>query len=182
MKVEMAKRASAPADKSLIDFDAPRTAARIASDGGNAGAAAKIVDGAKGKVLEVAIQPGPEDYPGIFIKPEGATWDLSNFGHVEARCINTGTKKLDLNLRVANLGDWREGPWNCEQLSLEPGASGTVSVIFGYSYGRKLGYALKPGAISDILIFTGKATEPLSFRVESLVAGGPAGEKVYPLR
>ena len=160
--------------KPLIDFSAPGAAARIVSEGGNAGASAKIVDG---KVLEVAIQPGPAGYPGIFIKPAGAAWDLSGFGHVEARVVNTGARKLSINLRVDNPGDWRVSPWNMEQLSLEPGASGTVSVIFGYSYDHKPGYALKPGAISGILIFTGKATEPLSFRVESLIAAGPVGEK-----
>jgi beta-glucanase (GH16 family) len=50
-------------------------------------------------------------------------------------------------------------------------------VIFGYSYGRKPGFPLKPGAIVNLLLFTGKANETESFRVESIVAAGAAGEK-----
>jgi len=137
----------------------------------------QIVDGTKGKALAVTIKPGPADYPGVAVRPEGQAWDLSAFGHVEARIVNTGARKLGLNLRVDNAGDWRANPWNTEQIYLEPGAAGTVSVIFGYAYGRKPGYALKPGAVTNILLFTTKTNEQLSFRVESLVAAGPAGEK-----
>ena len=42
--------------------------------------------------LVVNIQPGKEGYPGVSLKPEGAAWNLSAFGHVTARVINLGTK------------------------------------------------------------------------------------------
>ncbi|MGD0088530.1 MAG: glycoside hydrolase family 16 protein [Planctomycetota bacterium] len=170
-------RAEEAQNKPLIDFSAPGAEARIASQEGNSGAEFKIADGAKGKVLEITIKAGPAGYPGVSIKPEGTAWDLSAFGHVEARVVNTGAKAVGVNIRVDNPGDWHDNPWNCEQLWLDPGASGTLSVIFGYSYGRKPGFALKPAAINNILIFTGKAKEQESFRIESLVAAGPAGEK-----
>ncbi|HEY3320394.1 MAG TPA: glycoside hydrolase family 16 protein [Planctomycetota bacterium] len=163
--------------KPLIDFGAPGADARIASDGGNAGATFKIADGPKGKALEISIQPGPANWPGITIKPDGAAWDLSAFGRVEAHVTNTGASKVGLNLRVDNAGDWRDNPWNTESVELAPGASGTITVIFGFSYGRKPGYALKSAAVSNLLLFTTKAKEPLSFRVDSIVATGPAGEK-----
>lgn len=125
----------------------------------------------------VAIAPGTESYPGVALKPEGgAPWDLSAYGHVAARVTNLGAKPLTLALRVDNAGDWRDNPWNTESITLAPGASGVVTVIFGRSYGHKPGYALKPAAVVGLLLFAGKSDAPQSFRIESLTAGGPAGE------
>ena len=126
--------------------------------------------------LVVTIAPGQEGYPGISIKPDGASWDLSNFGHVEARVVNSGAKPLSLSLRVDNDGNWQDNPWNTESATLKPGEAGSVTTIFGYSYGRKPGYALKSSAVSNILFFAGKSDEAQSFRIESLTASGPAGE------
>jgi len=127
----------------------------------------------------VTIQPGNGNYPGVELKPEGDTpWDLSAFGHVEARVANTGSEALALCLRVDNEGDWRNEPWNAEQIKLRPGAAGTVSVIFGSSYGHRAGYALKPAAVAKIVLFAVKSEAVQSFRVESLAAAGHAGEKL----
>ncbi|MDQ2688081.1 MAG: hypothetical protein M3Y28_09470, partial [Armatimonadota bacterium] len=125
----------------------------------------------------VTIQPGKEAYPGVSVKPEGTSWDLSAFGHIEARVTNMGTQPLSLALRVDNAGDWKDNPWNTESISLGPGKSATVTTTFGYSYGKKPGYALKPGAVVNILLFVGKSDAVQSFRIESLTADGPAGEK-----
>jgi len=126
----------------------------------------------------VNIQPGDAGYPGVNLKPVGAeTWDLSAYGYVEARITNTGAGKLGFNLRVDNAGDWHAQPWNCEQVWLKPGETGTVRVIFGFSYGHNPGYALKQGAVTNIAMFTGKSAVAQSFRIESLTAGGAAGEK-----
>ena len=126
--------------------------------------------------IKVVITPGSDGYPGVTLKPSGASWNLSRFGHVEARVVNTGDKPLSIALRVDNAGDWKEAPWNTESVTLEPGKSGTVTTIFGYSYGYKPGYALKPAAIVSLMLFTGKAETAQSFRLESLEAGGVAGE------
>lgn len=163
--------------KPLIDFGAADVLSRISSEGGNAGATAKIVESPQGKTLEVTIPPGPGNYPGISIKPDGAAWDLSAFGHVEARIANISAKPLNISLRVDNNGDWRDNPWNSESSTIKPGATGTVSVIFGYSYGRKPGYALKSNAVSGLMLFTGKLTEAVTFRVDAILAAGPAREK-----
>lgn len=128
--------------------------------------------------VEVTIQPGKAGYPGVTLKPDGAeTWDLSKYGHVEARIKNTGTKTLSLSLRVDNAGDWHESPWNTESASIKPGATGTVKVIFGFSYGLKPGYALKSNAVANLLLFCKKSEAAQSFVVESIAAAGQAGEK-----
>ena len=165
--------------KMLLEVSAPDAAKRLTPSLGaesQASVARNPEPAAAG--LVVAIQPGKDSYPGVNLKPEGTdAWDLSSFGHVEARVVNTGAKLLGFNLRVDNAGDWRDGPWNCESLWLKPGATGKVSVIFGYSYGQKPGFALNPAAVVNILMFTMKSDAEQSFRLESLVAGGPTGEK-----
>ena len=127
--------------------------------------------------LVVSIQPGPEGYPGVSLKPEQGTWDLSKFGHIEARVVNTGAKTEMIALRVDNAGRWQDNPNNTENVYLQPGEAKTIVTIFGYANGRKPGFALKPGAVTGIILFTTKAGTAQSFRLESLTAAGPAGEK-----
>jgi len=128
--------------------------------------------------LNVTIAPGTDQYPGINIKPPGGSpWDLSAYGHITAKIVNTGTKGLFLNLRIDDDGDWKTNPWNAENLTIKPGATGTVTTIFGYSYGHKPAHPLKAGAVTRVLIFTGKSATEQTFRIETLEAAGPAGEK-----
>jgi beta-glucanase (GH16 family) len=167
------------AQKPLLDLSAPEAPQGL-----------KPSYGAKGQVsiawsrdpaapgLLVTIQPGKVRYPGIELKPErAAAWDLSAYGHVEARVVNTGSQNLRFSLRVDNEGDWRDNPWNTEEMTLGPGASGTVTVIFGHSFGRRPGFALKPAAVTGILMYCLPSPAVQSFRVLSLAATGPAGEK-----
>ncbi len=127
--------------------------------------------------LEVTVAPGKEGYPGVNMKPEAGMWDLSSFGHVEAKVTNLGTKSIAFNVRIDNDGDWQNNPWNAENIYVKPGESGTVKVIFGHSYGHKPAYALKPDAIVRLLMFTGKSDVEQKYRIEYLIAAGPAGEK-----
>ena len=131
-------------------------------------------EGTQGVVVTIA--PGNEGYPGVAVKPEGKVWDLSAFGHVSARVANLGTKPLHLALRVDNAGTQGES-WNTESVTLQPGETGTVTTIFGYSYGKKPGYALQPSAVTQLLLFALKSDAEQSFRIDSLEAGGSAGER-----
>jgi len=125
--------------------------------------------------LQVTIQPGKEEYPGIAIKPAGAPWNLAPFGHVEAQIVNTGQKPLFLALRVDDAGDWSTNPTNTESITLKPGESGVIKTIFGYSYGYKPSHVLKSSAVVNLLLFTTKTDSELSFRLTSLSAGGASG-------
>jgi len=127
--------------------------------------------------LIVSIAAGKAGYPGLGIKPKGTAWDLSEFGRVEARITNTGDRPLTVILRVDNAGEWSKEPWNTESVGLKPGETRTAKVIFGYHYGLKPGYKLDPSKVVQVLFFTGKVTQPLSFRIESITAAGATGEK-----
>lgn len=169
---------AAPGTKPLLDLSADGAEKRFSpSNGTGQQASVTRSQDPAAPGLVVTFAPGAAGYPGVELKPESGVWDLSSFGHVAARVTNVGTKPMGIVLRVDNDGDWQKSPWNTEQVWLDPGKSGTITVIFGYSYGKKPGYALKPEAVSNILLFTTKAGVAQSFRLESLVAGGPAGEK-----
>ncbi len=126
--------------------------------------------------VNVAFKPGEEAYPGIRVAPQ-APWDLSSFGHVEARIANTGSSPLTVTFRIDNAGDHRQRPWNAERAKIEPGQTKAIKIIFGYSEGQRAGYPLKSSAVSQLMLFASKPQEPGSFRVEAVTAGGPAGER-----
>jgi beta-glucanase (GH16 family) len=158
----------------LIDLAAAGVGARCAPSSGQETFRQSPEPATPGLVVSIAA--GAADYPGLGIKPEGAAWDLSAYGHVAARLVNTGAGELSLNLRVDNAGEWQKDPWNTESIRLKPGEAGTATVIFGYQYGLKPGYKLDPAKVIQVLFFTTKVTEPVSFRLESLTAAGVAGE------
>ena len=162
-----------PPDKPLLDLTAPKAVDRVSPNQPDQVAVAPA-EGAPGVV--VTCHPGKSDYPGVTIKPEGAVWDLSAYGHVDACVVNIGAVTSGVSLRVDNEGDWTTNPWNGETIYLKPGEAGTVRVRFGYSWGKP-GFALDPAKITQVLLIVGKSDKDQAFRVESLVAGGPAGEK-----
>lgn len=128
--------------------------------------------------LVLTFSPGKSAFPGMGLKPAGIkAWDLSAFGHIEARVTNLGDAAASLSLRVDNEGDWRAAPWNTESIKLQPHETGTIKVIFGHQFGHKPGYALKPAEIVGLVFFTDKCDAQRSFRVESLVAAGLPREK-----
>jgi beta-glucanase (GH16 family) len=157
--------------KPLVDLSAAGAAERFAPTG-----LVTVAPDAGG--VDVTIQPGAEGYPGVSLVPDGPpSWDLSEFGHVETHIVNTGSTPLNLALRVDGKGDWRKNPWNTESKTIKPGESGDIKVIFGHAYGFKPAYPVNPAEIVKVLLFTGKKDAVQSFRIETLQAAGPAGEK-----
>jgi beta-glucanase (GH16 family) len=131
-------------------------------------------DGGSGIV--VTCRPGKDAYPGITVKPEGAVWDLSEFGYVQARVTNIGAAPVTVCLRVDDDGDWTTNPWNAENAALAAGETGVVRVRFGYSWGKP-GFALHPARIARLLLFTSKPQSAQTFRVGAIEAGGRPGDK-----
>ena len=127
--------------------------------------------------IEVKIAPGADGYPGLSItRADGKPFDLSAYGHLKAAIANTGSTDLDLGLRADNAGDWKDEPYNTENLILKPGQKADIHLIFGHSFGHKKGFALNSSAIVRLLVFTGKTETAKSFRIESITAGGEPGE------
>jgi beta-glucanase (GH16 family) len=125
--------------------------------------------------VAVTVEGGSAGYPGITIKPEsGKYWDLSPFGHIEAGVTNTGDAPLSINMAVDG-ATWELR--NTETVNVKPGERKVIKVFFGYQYGYQPGAEVKPATISSVLFFLGKSGAPRSFRIDSLQASGPAGEK-----
>jgi beta-glucanase (GH16 family) len=127
--------------------------------------------------LVVNIAAGDNGYPGLSIKPNTPAWDLSKFGHIEAKVTNTGDTTVSLSLRVDNAGHWKTNPWNCESKSIKPGETSVIKVIFGYQYGMKPGFKLNSSEVINLLVFSNKAKKDMQFRIDSIIATGSAGEK-----
>lgn len=164
------------APKVLFDPAAPNAAGQVEIEKASA---QQVSTSLSKDGLSARIKGGTTDYPGVLLKPEGGTpWNLGLYGHVEAKVTNTGTSRVNLNMRVDNEGDWTKEPWNCESQSIEPGKTRSIRVYFGYSYGGRPGFKLKPEAVSQVLFFTGKVSEDVAFRIERLQAAGWVGEKV----
>ena len=129
-----------------------------------------------GGALAVTLRPGADKYPGVTLAPSAGAWDLSAYGHIGVRVANPGTNRMTVSVRVDNAGLWQDKPWSTESASIKPGATGSVTVCFGYAYG-KAAFALKPAAIVRVLVFTGKPEAEQSLRIEAVEAAGAPGEK-----
>ena len=161
--------------RSLAPMEKPQAAAGLFKPSD----AQVTVQPADGGGVSVTIAPGKSQYPGITLKPQDdPVWDLSNYGHVEARITNTGEAPLRLNLRVDNPhDDAQKAAWNAEMLTLPPGQSGTIKTIFGYSYGFQPAFKLKPEIVNAVLLFAAPSDKPQSFKIETFAAAGPPNEK-----
>ena len=171
-QLDLVVRAEQPPPKDLLRLNDDIEKRAAAS--GQATAAASQDPAAPGLVF--TIQPSAKGNV-LSLKPaDGAdAWDLSAFGHVEARVVNTGAHASRLLLRVDNAGDWKKSPYSTGQIDLAPGESGTVKAVFGYQFAQR-GFPLNPKRIVNILLYAAHVEKVTSFRIESLVAGGLPGE------
>lgn len=162
---------AAAAEQKLLDFGQPNVPAQIQSNG-KGGVAYKIVEGPRGKALEVTCTPSDNGYPGVTLTPPAGLWNLTGCGKVEAEVTNLGAAPLTVCLRVDNAGD----RWDAENTTLAAGQSATARVLFGYSWGQR-GYALEPAKVTQILLFTDKPKQSVKFRIDAVRAAGQPGEK-----
>jgi beta-glucanase (GH16 family) len=131
-----------------------------------------------GDALVVTVEPGKKSTPTLFIMPaDGSAWDLAAHGHVEASIsVPAGDAPLSFEMRVDNDGRWQDKPWNVERTRVLPGKTMPIKVIFGYHYGYNPGYKLDPSKVSKVGIYFADSAKPVTYRIESISAGGPSGE------
>lgn len=132
----------------------------------------------EGAGLDIRVAPGPVAYPGIVFRLDNPTPDLSRFGYVEARVVNTSVRTLNISLRV----DSARAP--AEQIQagtgtgvayLKPGEAGVARVYFAYP--KKGSAPIDPRRLTQLFLFIGKDLEHArDFRLESITAGGHPGD------
>jgi len=167
--------AQAPAPKLLFDPTAPNAAALLAPND-NAGDDVTYAV-ANGGIDVTVVANGKSSYPGVKIIPT-TPWNASGYGHIEAKITNTGTDRIRLSLRVDNAGPWQENRYSADSVAVKPGATATLSAIFGYQW-TAASYPLDPSAIISMTFFSGKSKVPQSFHIDTIQAAGPAGEKPF---
>jgi beta-glucanase (GH16 family) len=160
-----------PTIRPLIDVHSPAALSHLVASAPGQTTITQLADG-----IAVSIAPGAGQYPGVAVKPEGKVWDLALTGHVEAGLVNSGATRLRVIMRIDNEGDWKVQPWSTNVIELEPGASGTLRVYYGYDWGKKA-FALDPAKITQAFLFIDKSAEPRSFRLTALESAGPPGEQ-----
>jgi len=162
----------------LIDVASPDAGKQVTATKGIPSNSVITVD-KTGIALSFAPQkPTDGKHPGVHVTPAtGTTWDLSAYGHVEAKITNTSDKRFDVVMHVVGEGDgfWQEKDF--EFLGFNPGETKVLKVIFGYQKGFKPGPALKTSRIAEIYIFLWDKAQARAFRIEELKAAGMAGEK-----
>jgi hypothetical protein len=125
------------------------------------------------------LEPGASAWPGVMVVPPDnkPNWDLSLWGHVEAKVTNTGKGEFQIYIRVDNPSEPGKSPWNTEPIKLKPGESTLAKVFFGYSFHHQPNYKLDQSNVVRVQFFLGSPKEPVEFRVENLQAAGWDGEK-----
>ena len=191
VQVTPAPAAAAPAPAAPVAVPAPAVAAPVAASAaaivlfdpatsdaltrvaasGQPDAAQRVVDVSGSLALEFACQAG-SPWPGIALKPNGAEWNLAVAAGVEAQVANVGTAPAKVTLRI----DQDAKVWNAEMVSIAPGATATVKVFFGTSYGKP-GPAVAAAHLTNALIFADGALEGTKLQLRRLASFGKAGDK-----
>jgi len=177
---------NAPKPMPLIDCATPDAGKLLAFSKGTAVGSVFSVDKGGIAVEFAPWRKGDMDHPGIFVYPaQGKFWDLSAYGHIEAKITNTG----DVAGYLFSMAIVDEG-WNylqcthkVECVPLQPGESTTLKLIFGYEMKYKPGLPVKTDKIAAVYfaLWVGCHKNTFrSFRIEELKAAGPAGEKPDP--
>lgn len=173
------RAADAPATRDVIDLGAPSAELIPVPSHVNLVTVARAADGTG---LDVRIAPGPVAYPGIVFRLDNPTPDLSAFGYVEARVVNTCPQIINVSLRA----DSHAVP--AEQIDagtatgvayLKPGESGAARVYFAYP--KKGSAPLDPRRLTQLFLFIGKdPAHARGFRLESITTGGLPGDLPAP--
>jgi|GEM_PF-440550 len=163
--------------KPLVDLNSADAVSRFVPDD-QANGQVTVAPGKDPNSVTLTIAPGTSSYPGVWIKPpDGKPWDLSAYGHVEAKMTNLGTDKAVVVIRMDDDSDGGQTN-NAEKFVLKPGETRVCKALFGYSWGSPSA-TIRPGGVTCVTIFASKITgAPAVLRIESLDAAGPVGEKL----
>jgi hypothetical protein len=169
----------APKPLTLIDFTAPDADKQVVPVKGNPKQSVITVDKTGITLNFPRPEKGDADHPGVRVMPAaGKSWDLSAYGHVEAKITNTSPDtKFDVIMHVVDEGTSYWAEKHEEWVGFKPGETKTLKVIFGYQKGFKPAPSpLKKESITEIYFFLWGKNQARSFRIEELKAAGPAGE------
>ncbi len=129
------------------------------------------VDGTRVLSVELGTTSG---YPGVRLQPPELAWDLSAYTGIEIDVTNTSKHTFRIHVRVDNKGANGRSNCNCEAMTVQAGATRTIPVTFGRSWGEPA-FPLDSSKVLAVLVFTDRQREPASFTIRQLRAF--AGDK-----
>ena len=130
------------------------------------GATASATDDGGSKKLKIDIS-GLKGYPGIGYPIPAGGWDLSGFTGVQIEVHNTSTENMNVNLKVANEGDWKVSPWSLDAINVAPGATQTLKVRFGITFNQP-GFLLDPAHVTGLQLYVLPPKNPAA-----IIVGNP---------
>ncbi len=156
-------RADAPAeDGTLLNFKSPS----LLTEHVNL-EQAKATVATEGETPVVQAEyPAGNGYPAV--KFHGP-WDLTGYTGVQVTVKNTGASNARVVLRVDGGDNWKESPWNTQTVSILPGDTQVIRVVFGESDGKP-GYALVPSGVLRALVFVINPTDVVKLSMSELKA------------
>lgn len=131
--------------------------------------------------------PVLKGYPGVSFPTPAGGWDLSGYTGVQLQVHNPGTDPITVTLKAENPAGSSPNPWNAEFLTVNGGATQTLKVAFGRSFGQK-GFALDVAHVTAIKVFVQALTKPTSiiigkpvvFKASAATAATPGAAKPAP--
>ena len=134
--------------------------------------------------LQVTLTPR-SPYPHVLIT---RALDLGQYQRIDAEIKNLGAKGITVAARVDNAGATGSANQSTGSVTLDPGATGILSVRFnrdspngfreklkgmhGYPDGTEYGAAMDPSKIVSIQFFGNRPTEPMHFTINRISAEG----------
>ncbi len=117
----------------------------------------KIISIDKKRCIRAELE-AEKNWPGLVVYPEAGSWDLSAYAGVAMTVQNNSMEEISVALRVDNHGANGKDNCNTETMKIPSGATATLPVTFGRSYGNA-GPALNLKNIIALQIFGGKARQ-----------------------
>jgi len=180
---------NAIAPKLLLDFASPDAGKQVGPNKPGVPPSMITVD-KSGISMSWPIQPA--QHSGVIVTPaSGKTWDLSAYGHVEAKVTNTGHQGLFnlVMLVVDETGSYWRWDRKIEYVFFKPGETKNYTVPLGNDnfwvmdfantrgkWGGRAGAVPNKAKVAQIQFFVYDTKDPQSFHIEDLKAAGTAGK------
>jgi beta-glucanase (GH16 family) len=155
---------AAQAPRTLFDFEGPPPTVEPQ------GATAEVIHEDGEGALRIEFPPA-QGWPGVSLPAPEGRWDLSEFDRVQADVRNLGDAPVRIFLRVDNPGADGRRHCNTEATRLDAGQSGTLTVVFGRSWGGA-GFPLDASNVVALLFFVDNPDRGHAVAVDEVRAGG----------
>lgn len=165
-----------PASGELYNIESPEYG-DLKSD---QGVDTSIIDDKGAKKIKVDVTK-TDGYPGVNFPVPSGGWDLSSFAGAKIKISNPSTENLTVNLKAENEGDWKTSPWSVDMVSLAPGETKTLKVVFGEAFHHPA-FALDRSHITGLRLFLTTPKNPATFVIGKPVVfkAGEQNEEELP--